>query len=55
MSTGGFNVRPRHFECDITVRSPQHEATLKREYEEVAMKIVQQYPLFPEEEGAAEK
>lgn len=45
---GGFNVRPRHFECDINVRSPQHEEILRNGYQG-ALKVVSKYPLFKED------
>jgi cytochrome P450 len=45
---GGFNVRPRHFECEIKIRSAKHEETLKNEYEGTALDVVRKYPLFPE-------
>ena len=45
---GGFNIRPRHFECEIKVRSHQHEAVLREEYKG-ALATMDQYPLFKDE------
>lgn len=47
-ASGGFNVRPRHFECDITIRSAQHEKVLREEYVE-ARAVMEQFPLFKED------
>jgi hypothetical protein len=41
-------VRPRHFECDIKIRSLQHEKVLKEEYVE-AREVMEQFPLFKED------
>ncbi|ETN40280.1 uncharacterized protein HMPREF1541_04556 [Cyphellophora europaea CBS 101466] len=46
---GGFNIRPRHFECDIRIRSPRHEKVLREEYVE-ARALMDKFPLFREEE-----
>lgn len=45
---GGFNIRPRHFECEITVRSARHEKVLKEEYQG-ARAVMDRFPLFKEE------
>jgi hypothetical protein len=45
---GGFNVRPRHFECVIKVRSEQHEKVLRTSYKE-AVATMDKFPQFREE------
>ena len=46
---GGFNIRPRHFECEIKVRSAKHEQVLKEEYKG-AVGTMDKFPLFNEQE-----
>ena len=46
---GGFNIRPRSFQCRIQVRSPYHEEILQQEYR-VAREVMDRYPLFKEHE-----
>jgi cytochrome P450 len=45
---GGFNVRPRHFECEIKPRSEKHEEVLRNEYVG-ARAVMDRFPLFKEE------
>ena len=49
---GGFNIRPRHFECEIVVRGGQggkRRAVLEGEYRE-AVGTMERFPLFKEDE-----
>lgn len=45
---GGFNIRPRHFECDIRVKSEQHEKVLREQYRE-ARGVMDKFPQFQED------
>ena len=45
---GGFNIRPRHFECEVKVRSEQHEKVLREEYKD-ALATMDKFPEFQEE------
>ena len=46
---GGFNVRPKHFECQIRIRDAQHESIVRAEYER-ASDVMAKFPLFKEHE-----
>jgi cytochrome P450 len=46
---GGFNIRPRHFQCEIRVRSEGHERVLGERYRE-AVGVMEGFPEFREEE-----
>ena len=45
--TEGFNIRPRKFECEISVRSHAHEKVLKRELKD-AENVLQRFTPFGE-------
>ncbi|KIW20687.1 hypothetical protein PV08_01264 [Exophiala spinifera] len=48
--TGGFNIRPNPFKCEITIRSPKQEAVLRSEFKESQEFLFDNFPLFKEHE-----
>jgi cytochrome P450 len=48
--TDGFNVRPRPFKCEISVRSEKHKEVLGREFLEARDLLMRGFPLFKEHE-----
>lgn len=48
--TDGFNIRPRGFKCEITVRNARCEKLLKAEFEDASEYLVRNFPLFKEHE-----